>query len=496
MTEKNRPVRTRFAPSPTGEFHVGGLRTALFTWLTARHAGGRFVLRIEDTDRTRFDPGALGALTSGLRWLGLDWDEGPEVGGPHGPYLQSERLPLYQEQIRTLLDSGSAYRCFCTAERLAELRRLQEQRQQAPGYDRHCRGLRPEAAVERAAAGEAWVARLKVPLQGTTVFHDLVRGEISYENAGLQDLVLMKSDGFPTYHFANVVDDHFMEISHVTRASEWIPSTPSHILIYQAFGWEPPVFAHLPVILDPSGKGKMSKRKKGGGGPEMPVYVREFREAGYLPEAVLNYLALLGWSDGTDQTEFTREELIAKFDLTRVNPTGAAFDYQKLDWLNGVWIRKMEPAAFARLLGEWLGREGIEAGEATLAAVGPLVQERVRGMKDALPLVDFFFREPAPYGGADLVPPQLDAASTLRVLERLSGRLAEVERPTAADAEGAIRGIAADLGAKVQPIAHVARVALGGRPVGPPLFETIEVLGPDVTLRRLGEARRRLEAVP
>ncbi len=483
----DRPVRTRFAPSPTGEFHVGGLRTALFTWLTARNAGGQFVLRIEDTDQSRYDPGALSALFSALRYLGLDWDEGPEVGGPHGPYFQSQRLGLYGEQVLSLLNKGAAYRCFCTGERLDQVRKDRERRKLPPGYDRHCRDLPVGESKARAEAGEAHVVRLKIPVSGTTVFSDLIRGEISYENDTLQDIVLMKSDGFPTYHFANVVDDHFMEITHVTRASEWIPSTPLHVLLYAAFDWKPPVFAHLPVILDPSGKGKMSKRKKEGS--DQPVHVKEFIEAGYLSEAMLNYLALLGWNDGSNQTEFSREELIARFDVRRVNPSGAAFDYTKLDWMNGVYIRKLSPADFSARLGDFLRLEGMSAPQARVESVAPLVQERIRTLREALPMVDLFFDDPPPYTEATLIPSTMTREQVLAALEGLMARYSGAEALGAAVAEEGIRGVASERGVKVQAIAHVARVALGGRPVGPPLFESVEILGRDVVLRRLAAAQ-------
>ncbi|MGB9879596.1 MAG: glutamate--tRNA ligase, partial [Anaerolineae bacterium] len=290
-------IRVRYAPSPTGYLHAGGARTCLFNWLFARRHNGRFILRIEDTDRTRYQERSLADLLEGLRWLGLDWDEGPEVGGPYGPYFQSQRLPLYQEYAQKLLESGHAYKCYCSQERLQQLRAEAGRRKQTTGYDRHCRELTSKERAQKEAEGIVPVIRLKVPLEGETSFHDLIRGTISMKNSQMDDFILLKSDGYPTYHLANVVDDHLMEISHIMRADEWIPSTPRHVLMYRAFGWTPPLYAHLPVILSPTGKGKMSKRKTiGSDGQEYPVLIREFRAAGYLPEALFNFLALVGWS--------------------------------------------------------------------------------------------------------------------------------------------------------------------------------------------------------
>ncbi|MCL6615308.1 MAG: glutamate--tRNA ligase, partial [Firmicutes bacterium] len=295
----SKPVRVRFAPSPTGYLHIGGARTAIYDWLLARATGGRFILRIEDTDRTRLVPDALADIIESLHWLGLDWDEGPDVGGQAGHYLQSERLPLYEANAKRLVEEGKAYYCFCTEERLAALRRAQEAaKSETVGYDRHCRDL-PRAEVEAAVArGEKAVIRFKMPLEGETTFRDAIRGEITVANKILDDMVLLKSDGFPTYHLAAVVDDHLMGITHVLRGDEWLPSTPRHILLYRAFGWEPPVFAHLPIFLNPSGGGKLSKRHGA-------TSVREYREKGYLPEALFNFLLLLGWHPPDELEIFT-----------------------------------------------------------------------------------------------------------------------------------------------------------------------------------------------
>ena len=404
-----KPVRVRYAPSPTGDFHVGGARTALFNYLFARHHGGKFILRIEDTDQKRYNPEALDWLLDGHRYLGLEWDEGPEVGGDYGPYTQTERLDIYQKYCQQLLDEGKAYRCFCTAERLAEMREMQQAKKQSFGYDRHCRIIDPAEAAERAAQGEAYTVRAKLPLDGEITVHDLIRGDITFQNVVLQDAVLMKSDGIPTYHFANVVDDHLMEISHIMRGDEWVNSLPLHIHLYNALGWEPPLMAHLPLILNPTGKGKMSKREgRSPDGKVLPVFVRTFAELGYLPEAMVNYLALVGWSFD-DKTELmSREELIERFSLERVNASPAAWSYDKLDHFNGLYLRQMDPAALTKLLLPFLERDGIQADYETLLKIAPHIQERLTVLSDAAEWVDFFFvDELPPYDLGTLVPKKM-----------------------------------------------------------------------------------------
>ena len=381
MSENHEvPVRVRFAPSPTGPMHIGGVRTALFNWLFARHHGGAFILRIEDTDQKRYAADAIHLITEGLRWLGIDWDEGPEVGGEYGPYIQSERIDLYQQWADWLVEHDLAYRCYCTPERLAALREEQRARKQDPGYDRHCRTLTPEQRAEYEAEGREHVIRFKMPVDGTTTVHDLLRGDITFDNHQLQDLVLLKSDGFPTYHLANVVDDHFMQISHIMRAEEWIPSAPVHRNLYDAFGWEMPQIAHLPVILNPSGRGKLSKRSAGftEGGRKVPVLLYEFQEAGYVPEAIINFLTNVGWSFGDDREVFTVAETIERFDLGRVNPAGSSFPLEKLDWLNGVYLREMDPNRLAVLLKPVFEQAGYEVNLEMLRQAAPLLQPRIK----------------------------------------------------------------------------------------------------------------------
>jgi len=489
-------VRVRYAPSPTGDFHVGGARTALFNYLFARHHGGRFILRIEDTDRKRFNPQALEWLLRGLRYLGLEWDEGPEVGGPYGPYIQSERLALYREACSGLLERGSAYRCFCTPERLEEVSKAQQEKGLNPGYDRHCRNMDPEEGARRAAGGETHVVRLKAPLEGEITVRDLIRGDITFQNSILQDAVLLKSDGYPTYHLANVVDDRTMEISHILRGDEWVNSLPLHVHLYNAFGWTPPAMAHLPLILNPTGKGKMSKREdRAPDGRVMPVFVRSFEEAGYLPEAMINYLALLGWSFD-DKTELmNRQELIERFSLERINAAPAVWNYQKLDHFNGCYIRLLPVEELARRVLPFLERAGYRVEWEKLLAIVPLIQERITRLSDAVQASDFFFLEELkPYDPKELIPAKGDAREARSILERAGRVLAEVEFRREA-LETALRGEAEAMRVKPGNLFQPIRVACCGRKAAPPLFETLEVLGKDVCLKRIERALERLAAV-
>ncbi len=488
-------VRVRFAPSPTGLLHVGGLRTALFNWLFARHCGGRFILRIEDTDRKRYDPRALPDLLESLRWLGLDWDEGPEVGGDYGPYFQSQRIHLYQEYARQLVESGAAYYCFCAPERQgADDARPESRRGAATGYDRRCRWIDPHLAAERVAIGEAAVIRLKMPLEGHTTFHDLIRGDITVENSTQDDVVLLKSDGYPTYHLANVVDDHLMRISHILRADEWIATAPRHVQLYKAFGWQMPAIAHLPVVLDPSGKGKMSKRKKiAPDGRALPVHVRDFREAGYLPEAMFNYLALIGWRYDAHTELMTRQEIIERFTIERINPTAAAFDYQKLDYFNGVYIRQLSVDDLTDRLLPFVQRKGWQVEHETLRRIVPLIQERIERLDQVTEWVDFFFVEQLPdYDAQLLIPKQADAAATRHRLQRAREVLAQVEPFTHDAIEHALRTLAGQLGVKTGQLFQPVRVAVCARTVAPPLFGSLEVLGRERVLQRIDQALAKL----
>ena len=481
-------VRVRFAPSPTGYLHVGGARTALYNWLFARHHGGKFILRIEDTDRARFVPDALDDIMESLRWLGLDWDEGPEVGGPYGPYFQSQRLEIYQKYARQLVDEGHAYYCYCSPERLEAMRQRQRERGEKPGYDRHCRYLTAKQRAEYEAQGIVPVVRLKVPLEGQTEFYDVLRGHTVVDNSTLDDLVLLKSDGYPTYHLANVVDDHLMGITHIMRGDEWLPSVPRHVLLYKAFGWEPPIYAHLPIILAPSGKGKLSKRHGG-------VEVRYFRAQGYLPEALVNFLARVGWAYD-DKTEiFTREELIEKFDLDGVSKSPAAFSYEKLEWMNGFYIRRLSDDELARRVQPFLKEAGLDADLSTLRRIAPLIQERLKTLKDAVDWVDFFFQEVGEYDPALLIGKKMTAAESLTALRRARETLAALPDFDEETLETALRGLAGELGLKAGQLFGIIRVAVTGKKVAPPLFGTLSILGQERVLARVDRALELLEGL-
>jgi glutamyl-tRNA synthetase len=474
----NNQVRVRIAPSPTGYFHVGSARTALFNWLFARHHGGRFIVRVEDTDRTRYNAEAVPDMIASLRWLRLDFDEGPEVGGDYGPYYQSDRLELYHRYAEQLVNEGHAYRCFCSPERLAAVREQQLERKEDVGYDRHCRNLTAAQRAEYEAQGITPVIRLKVPLEGETSFHDVLYGTITVQNETLDDLVLLKSDGFPTYHLGVVVDDHRMEISHIMRGDEWLPSVPKHILLYNAFGWEIPVFAHLPLILAPSGKGKLSKRHGG-------VEIRYFREEGYLPEAMVNYLARVGWSHD-DKTEiFSQDELVRYFDLSGVNNSPARFSYERLESMNAYYIRQLAPDDLARRLVPFLRQEGFEVEAADLVPIVPLIQERIKTLVEATGWIDFFFRDPTGLDASQLVAKKMTAAESCDALQQVRDRLAALPDFEVETIDPALRSLADELGLKVGQLLGIVRVAVSGKTVAPPLFETLSILGRERVLTRI-----------
>ena len=500
----DRDVRVRFAPSPTGSLHVGGGRTVLFNWLFAkgeaqrRGFDGTMILRIEDTDRNRLVEGATEGIFEILRWFGIDWDEGADVGGAHGPYVQSERLALYQQGAQQLIDNGLAYRCFCTPERLQQVRDEQRQKNLPPGYDRHCRGLSKEEIEEKLAAGTGYVVRFAMPREGVTEVYDLIRGASTFQNANLEDLVLLKSDGYPTYHLANVVDDHDMQITHIMRGEEWIPTAPVHVRLYAAFGWEPPAFAHMPLILAPGG-GKLSKRHGS-------TAMEEFRAQGYLPEALMNYLALLGWSlDGTTEI-FSKDELLANWSLERVSPSPATFDYDKLRWFNQHYINHiLSVEELTARVAPFL----IEAGLATEAArdtgsdefvqireATAVLKDRLVLLSDAPELMSFFLQDGLePYDTAKLVAKKSTAEQSITAL---TGALAVFEQGTVRDEaaiEAALRALAEEQGLKAGQLFMPIRVAVTGRTESPGLFETLRVIGDDRVRARVRKAIELLGAM-
>ena len=483
------PVRVRFAPSPTGEPHVGNVRTAIFTWLFARGASGSFIIRVEDTDQARKVEGATEELLESLRWLGLDWDEGPDIGGDYGPYYQSQRLDLYRNACDTLLDSGRAYRCYCSPERLAEMRKEQSRLKQPTGYDRRCRPSNESQHSDAEASGVTPVVRFAMPSDGSTEVHDLVRGEVSFENRLIDDFVIMKSDGYPTYHLANVVDDHLMEISHVMRAEEWLPSTPRHVQLYTALGWEPPPFAHLPIILA-SDRSKLSKRHGA-------TSVLEYRRGGYLPEAMVNFLTLLGWSLD-DKTEIiSTPDLIRHFSIEGITKSGAVFDPEKLVWMNGLYIRQVTIDELTdALLDYWRAFPPDEISELPTAErlrqIVPLIQERLKTLADAAPLVSFFFADGVEYETDELVQKGMDRSSTVDALNASLPRLEAVDSFDAPSIEAELRPLADELGLKARQLFGALRVAATGQRVSPPLFETMELLGKERTVRSIADAIARL----
>lgn len=483
-------VRTRIAPSPTGEPHIGNMYVALIDWAFAHQRGGEFIVRIEDTDRTRFVVGAEQMFLDALRWLGLDHDEGPDTGGPAGPYRQSERLAIYREHVDRLLAGGHAYRCFCTAERLKAVRDARQKSGDQTGYDRACRALAPAESAARAAAGEPHTVRLAVPLEGETRFTDGLRGPIVIANATVDDQVLAKSDGFPTYHLASVVDDHLMGVTHVIRAEEWIISTPKHVLLYEAFGWDVPRFYHLPLIRNPD-RSKLSKRKN-------PTNVLWYRREGFLPEAVVNFLGLLGQSMADGREVFTPAEFLAEFSWDRVTTTGPIFDMDKFEWLNGMWIRRLAPDDLAaRLRAEGFVPPGFP--EAYLPGAVRLMQERMRRLAEFADGVAFFAAR-LPYEPALLVPdkkgkPVRTADETREALARWRAALADLPDWAAAAMEVAGRSLADAMGWKAGDLFTPLRVAVTCRRVSTPLFETMEILGRDECLARLDEALERARAL-
>jgi len=489
----NQSVRVRFAPSPTGYPHVGNIRTALFNWLFARHYGGSFIVRIEDTDVKRKIEGAVETILNSLRWLGLDWDEGPEIDSQYGPYFQSQRLEIYHEAAKRLISQGNAYYCYCSPQRLEEMRAEQVRHKQPTGYDRHCRNLSPEEKNKKEAEGITPVVRFKTPLEGQTRFNDLIWGEMVFENNTIDDFVLLKSDGYPTYHLANIVDDHLMEISHVLRAEEWLSSTPRHLLLYQALRFEPPQFAHLPMILG-ADRAKLSKRHGA-------VSITEYYEQGYLPETMVNFLALLGWSLD-DKTEIlSRQELIDNFSLERISRTAAIFNQDKLNWMNGVYIRSLTAdeflaAAEPYLMTDRFAGEALISDESYVKDILPLIQERARTLTEVSELAQFFFVEELDYETNLLIGKNMSLESATKGLKIGQQKLKELEVFDAESLEAVFRPLAEELGLKTGQLFGTLRVAVTGRTAAPPLFQTMAVLGKERCLRRIEAALDRLRLSP
>ncbi len=488
-----KPVRVRFAPSPTGHFHIGGARTALYDYLLARQTGGQFILRIEDTDVKRNTPEAQQELLDALHWLGLQWDEGPDIGGPYAPYTQTARKDIYFQHAQQLIASGQAYRCFCTPERLKEMREAQQQQKQQLRYDGRCRALSPDEAAARAAAGEKYVIRFKTPQDGATTVHDALRGDITVENQTLDDFILVKSDGFALYHLAAMVDDHLMGITHVLRGAEWLSTFPLHGLIIRALGWEPPVFCHLSVFLKPSGKGKMSKRDVTS---EQSIFVLGLRDLGYLPEAVNNWIALMGASFGAEERLLALGDMVQSFDLGHLTPSAARVSFDKLDHFNGTYIRQLAPEAIAAYVKPAFQAAGLAADDATLLQVAPLIRERLVTPEDAVEKAGFFFRPEVSYPPEALVAKGLTPAQSHAALARVNALLETLPGPwTQAGLEEPMRALADALQLKPAQLFGILRVAVTGQPVSPPLFECMAVIGRAKSLERVQKALKTLEGI-
>ena len=493
MIPAGKTPRLRFAPSPTGFQHIGGFRTALFSWLYARHTGGAFVVRVEDTDTARTIEGAVEFLLDGFKWLGMDYDEGPLVGGPFGPYYQTQRRSLYQQYAHQLIESGHAYRCYCTPERLDHMRKEQMARKLPPRYDRRCRYLSAEERAANDAANISWTVRFAMPLDGDTVMHDELHGDIVFKNADIDDRIILKSDGLPTYHLAHIVDDHLMGITHLLRAEEWISSAPTHIQIWKALGWQLPLIYHVPDVLGKDKK-KLSKRH---GAPSW----KTFQQEGFLPEAVFNFLALIGWSYD-DKTEFfTREELVKAFSLERIGVSGGIYDAEKLAWMNGVYIRKLTLDEFARRALPYMERSEGEGGlpdsiarpldfDYTSRVLG-LEQERLRTLGEAAKAVSFFYVDEE-YDTSLLIQKGMDAEKTRTALLRVREVLESLESWDAQVIEPPIRELIGETGLKAGQLLGSIRAAVSGRPHTPPLFTMMEVLGRERTMRRIELAIERL----
>lgn len=490
-----QPVRTRFAPSPTGRMHLGSARSALYPFLLARRTGGTFILRIEDTDRKRFVPGAEEELIEGLRWLGIEYDEGPDIGGPYGPYRQSERREIYHEHAWKLVERGHAFPCFCSPERLEQVRQQQIANKQNPRYDGACRDLDPDEARRRVRAGEKYVIRFKMPKEGSITVTDLLRGPITTDNAALDDSVLLKSDGMPTYHLAAMVDDHLMGITHVIRGSEWLPSLPLHAHVLRGFGWEEPVFVHLSVFLKPSGKGKMSKREAAEALKDgYSIFITDMKELGYIPEGVLNWIVLMGWGVPEDDI-MTLDEMIARFDINHLTPSPAAVNFAKLDHFNGAHIRRLPTEDLAARIKPYFLREGLAVDDDLLLRIVPLIRERLVTLDDCLPFAAWFFRETVTPKPEELVAKGLTAAQSAEVARRACVILEALPEITPALAEPPLRAYVEQSGLSAGQVFGILRVAVTGQTVSPPLFESMEIVGKEKVLARLRAAIETLEAM-
>ncbi len=479
-------IRVRFAPSPTGYLHIGGLRTALYNYLFARKNNGVFVLRIEDTDRSRYVEGAVKNLIETLKWVGLDYDEGPEVGGEYGPYFQSQRLELYNNYSKELIEKGHAYYAFDTPERLRQLREEQQKKKLQPKYDKRDLNLSKEEIQKKLNAGEPYVIRLNVPPSEKVIVEDVIRGTVEFNTAIIDDQILIKSDGFPTYHMANVVDDHLMGITHVIRGEEWLPSTPKHVLLYKYLGWETPVFAHLPLLLNPD-RTKLSKRQG-------DVAVEDYRAKGYLKEALINFVALLGWNAGDDKEFYLLEELIEKFELKQVHKAGAVFNIDKLNWLNGEHIRYKSPEVLLQMFKqEYENSEyaHLNFSDEHLLKIVKAMQERVTFISELITNCRYFYEAPNEYDPA--VIRKRWKPDTPKHLTELINKFKKLENPTKEDYEHALRSTSERLGIGAGKLIHPVRLAVSGVGRGPGVFNLLEIVGQEEVIKRIQTALEKIK---
>lgn len=486
-------VRVRYAPSPTGEPHLGNIRTALFNWIFARNRRGAFIVRIEDTDQARLVEGSELRIFEALQWLGLDWDEGPGSIDKYGPYVQSERIKFYREHVDFLLDRGSAYYCYCTVGRLDGMRKDQQSRKVPPGYDARCRELTSDEREAARIQNPDPVVRFKMPLGGTIVVDDAIRGEVEFKSALLDDFVILKTDGFPTYHLASVVDDHLMEISHVIRGEEWLPSLPKHYALYQAFGYSVPTMVHLPMILGPD-RSKLSKRHGA-------TSILEYREEGYLPDAIVNFMALLGWSLDDHTDVLSRDTLVEKFGLERILQSAAIFNLEKLNWFNGVYIRNLEGEELAKQLAPWFEAQlpadvprPLDFGY--ICAIVPLVHERLKKMSEAIEVAEFFFVKQPRYNPLDVIQRGMARDDTKDAIEKVTEAVELISEWDTSHIEASLRALSTDLDLKTSQLFGLIRVAITGKVVAPPLFATMEVLGKNRCMERLKFAEYLIKAIP
>jgi glutamyl-tRNA synthetase len=472
---------------------LGGARTALYAYLLARKTGGQFLLRIEDTDLKRTVPGAEQEIMDGLRWLGLNYDEGPDIGGPHGPYRQTERREIYQAHAKTLVDKGHAYPCFCTPDRLEKVRQEQMRRKENPRYDGICRNLGLDEAAKRIASGEAYTIRFKMPHEGVTIAHDHLRGDITTENKQLNDQVILKTDGLPTYHLAAMVDDHEMKITHVMRGSEWLGTFPLHVNIVRAFGWEEPAWIHLSVFLKPSGKGKMSKREAADAMKDgYSIFVKDMQDLGFTPEGVLNWCGLMGWGVAEDDV-MTVDQMVDRFTIDSLTPSPAAINFQKLDHFNATHIRLLRTDDLAARLRPYFTREGLVVRDDVLLKIIPLIRERLTTLDDCISFGAFFFKDEVSPNPEDLIAKGLDAKQSAEVARRVYEILAAQPDISHERCEPPLRAYVDESGLNANQVFGILRVAVTGQKVSPPLFESMEIIGREVCLRRIQNAIEMLD---